>query len=186
MSVNEDRPSRAARWHGWSHADTPILISLMILGWTPLADTWPATLVLVVGLVWSQYSGYQHASGLCSRCVTAIPLDGTAAAQRRHRLLRFHHHMENNWDKKPTTRKIAMFFLIFFLAILASSGISTLFDSVESDALLATLFLMPLAVANLATRSHHVLVPWCPYCWRIGEEEGHTSPTPQPQSGASD
>lgn len=149
------RANRALPWVFLGQAPTPWL------GITGLTD---AVSPLVLGAV---VADLLHSRRLCEHCVDAMPLDGTAAAERRRPLLRLAHRRGR-----------------LILAVVACLLTSLLLPrhSAALNALL-TLTDVLLATSIHTGATHNRLYPWCPYCHRGGGGGDDRVVTPEPTGG---
>lgn len=113
--------------------------------------------VPILILIWQLMHGMRtHDFYLCERCAQETPLDGTAAAEEKDRVLRYQH---SKWCVGLLLISIVgMFVLITFLPKAKTSG-AIAFQEIP---ILFTTYMT--ALTHYVHHIHRVLYPWCKYC----------------------
>lgn len=140
-------------------------------GWGAWVNT-SATLVVVALAVANLLA---HHGKLCEWCAEATPLDPSGTAERKRRWLSHHH-----WEYDTKHRAPLITLGGFALATL----VMWLTEGAWGDLAFFVFFATPTAISLTATKHHHRLQPWCPYCrrGRGDDEEVIKSPDPSPAS----
>lgn len=111
---------------------------------------------------------HRRSRGLCVRCMTEVPLDAPAEAQRRKSLLWLVHALGS--------RKGAIWLFVLL-------GVALALPAVVRAPLALSFSMLPFCVFSLVVvygeSLHHRLQPWCPYC-RRWEDGGEHEPSPDP------
>jgi hypothetical protein len=106
----------------------------------------------------------KHRSRLCEQCITAMPLDAEAQAERKRRSLRWFH---------ITSRPV---FLLGWITL----GVVSLFLPPVPGSCLLAVFSGIAVVSWVTSWRHRPLQSVCPWCyWRGGDDEQEV-PTPVP------
>lgn len=168
--------------HAWK---APLLINVVLLAagifLTPEGSNWfyavlGGVFLIVLG---ASYATVRHNHALCERCISEMPLNPQALVTRRDRQLRWEHKEDRFKSRKA-----------LLVAVFAPTAV-----------VLVLLYVLPKWASNvvlvlwlggyqtydiLATRTHKILQPWCPYCPRDpGGGSFSAEPVPDPVEKAT-
>lgn len=171
-----ERPQREfwprAGHHAWK---APLLVNAVLIGsyLVPGAQDWFWGYVVFVFAVFSTatYATARHNHALCERCISEMPLNPQALILRRDRQLQWNH-KEDGWSRRKRV-------LILVLLLAALIGI-TFLPHWLTAVCVALWFGVFQTYDILATRTHKILQPWCPYCRRRRPMDDQFSPDPVP------
>jgi hypothetical protein len=174
LSNNQPEPRRLHRLVIWTghHANLILMIVFPIMFLNQFVpDSWAllgaglAVLTILV-MLGTMFADIRHNLGLCERCISDLPLDGSRQAEHRQRELRFVHFMRRR-----------SFWLIVLMLAVGQGFVPSPYGFILFGGLMA-LF----TYEHFALLQHRRLQPWCPWCrdWDDGDDEEVETPTPTP------
>ncbi|AYF76403.1 hypothetical protein D7D52_24170 [Nocardia yunnanensis] len=173
-AFNDDsgRTGRALTWitHRSGYALAAYAVACVV-GW--FFDSWWLTVpVLVVCVVFSGAVTvamlHVQFTRLCPTCMTEVPADAPARAQRRRWQLRFEHLARRR-------AAVPVFLLLFLVPLLAVPYLPSWCSGITSAP--GEAWAIGLAVSLW---THHRLRPWCPWCRNWGDGGAIHEPSPDP------
>lgn len=111
---------------------------------------------------------HRRSNRLCVRCMTEVPADAPARAQRRKRVLWLTHFL-------ATRTGVAVVLVLVLAGPLLLAAVRTS----ETENLCRTMAGLTTFILIYAQSLHHRLRPWCPYC-RDWDDDGDPEPSPDP------
>lgn len=146
------------------HYGTNIIIAYLLIAMVvfplPLPDPIYFVLVgiLALLLVVGQSASLWHSYGdLCEKCISTMPLNPQAKAERQKRFLQTFHRMYGSPRRTMVTSAIQAALAV---GTLASAFLAP--DVVTS--VLLEVMLLDLLVVHVTGNSHRKYQPWCPWC----------------------
>lgn len=177
QAAGAPRPQRefwpALGHHAWK---APLLVNGLLV--TGLLFGWGWWLLVLVFAIYgvAYYAVVKHNHNLCERCIAEMPLNPQALVTRRDRALRWDH-KEDRFRGRPL-----LLLLAIYVPLIVVIALFFLLPDWAGKVLFALWVGVYQTYEILATRTHKILQPWCPYCdhRRRGKDTFDPDPDPAP------